>query len=436
VTVDLRGGVDQGTPTTNNGESGEGDSVQNVENAYGSITADNTLTGNSQPNELDGGEGTDTLNGMGGDDQLYADLGDDTLSGGDGDDYLDGSRGVDHLNGGNGDDILDAGRGSDTLSGGDGNDELDGGTDLSGLTPAADGPDTLDGGAGSDWVDYFNRTAPVTIDLSGGGDGSAPTTNNGQASEGDSIVNIENANGGDGADHITGNSQSNTVWDGGGPGDVINTLAGDDEIDARDGGVDSADCGDGNDRAFVDVAGEFGGSVSDNVVGCEAINSDYVPPVQNSSGSQTGGGGTTTTTTTTPPVVAPPAPIFANAAFVSKTQQSPKADTIIGTFSVAGDGSNFEADALYNGKLAKLTVIGKTVKKGVKKGSYTFKIKLSKKAAKLARKKGKKGLKVTVKTTIKPASGSAIVKQFKVTVKKGKAPACFRAAAVRAHAAC
>ena len=128
--------------------------------------------------------------------------------------------------------------------------------------------------------------------------------------------------------------------------------------------------------------------------------------------------------------------MFANAVFMSKTQQSPKADTILGSFTVASDGSNFEADALYNGKLAKVTVVGKSVKKGLKKGAYTFKIKLSKKAAKLARKKGKKGLKLTVKTTIKPPTGNKVVKQFKVTVKKGKAPACYRAARNIAHAAC
>jgi len=93
-------------------------------------------------------------------------------------------------------------------------------------------------------------------------------------------------------------------------------------------------------------------------------------------------------------------------------------------------------DLLYNGKLAKVTVVGKLVKKGLKKGTYPFTVKLNKKAAKLARKKGKKGLKLTVKVTIKPPTGSATKKQYKVTVRKGKASACFRIARARAHAAC
>jgi hypothetical protein len=43
---------------------------------------------------------------------------------------------------------------------------------------------------------------------------------------------------------------------------------------------------------------------------------------------------------------------------------------------------------------------------------------------------------MTVKVTITPPNGKAFVKKFKVTVKKGKAGACFRIARVRAHAAC
>jgi hypothetical protein len=129
--------------------------------------------------------------------------------------------------------------------------------------------------------------------------------------------------------------------------------------------------------------------------------------------------------------------VIAAGAFLAKNQPSPKADTIFGSANIPADGSNLEVDALYNGKLAKVTVVGKYVKKGLKQGSYPFTVKLNKKAAKLARKKGKKGMKLTVKVTIKPPTGNATIKQFKVTVKKGKASSCSaRVLDVHAHAAC
>jgi hypothetical protein len=187
------------------------------------------------------------------------------------------------------------------------------------------------------------------------------------------------------------------------------------------------------------VAGQFSDSVSDNVTGCESVNSDYRPPPVADTPPPTTTTPGTGTTTTQPPVTntTPPPPVVITAgAFLAKTQLSPKADTVTGSASIPADGSNLEVDLLYNGKLAKVTVVGKLVKKSLKKGVVPFTVKLNKKAAKLARKKGKKGLKLTVKVTIKPPTGGATVKQFKVIVKRGKAPACFRIAGVRAHAAC
>jgi hypothetical protein len=425
---------------TGNGESGENDTVANIENVAGSNTANNTITGNDSANDLYGGDGVDTIVGNGGDDLILGDIGNDVLSGGDGSDYLEGGDGVDQLNGGNDSDYLLGEDGADTLNGDAGDDEIDPGTHYTGSTPGSDGVDTIDGGAGSDWLDYWDRTAPVNIDLSGGGDGSTATTSNGQPGENDSIKNAENVNLGDGADTFTGNSLRNVVYDYGGAGDNISTLGGDDEIDTYDGAVDTDNCGDGNDVAYVDVAGQSNDPVSDNVTGCESVNPDYVPPTPVTTPAQPAiTSAPPAPTTTSPPVTntAPPPVVIKAGAFVANTQQSPKADTVSGSASIPADGTNLEVDLLYNGKLAKVTVVGKLVKKGLKKGVVPFTVKLNKKAAKLARKKGKKGLKLTVKVTIKPPTGTATVRQFKTTVKKGKAPTCAaRSAGARAHAAC
>jgi hypothetical protein len=440
VDYEDRGGQVIANLTTGTGGqtgAGETDTLLNFEDLDGSATAANTLTGTDGPNRIFGGNQSDSETGMGGNDLLYGGDSNDTLNAGAGADELDGGNGSDTLNGDDDADYLIGGDNGDTLNGGNGDDEIDPGTHYTGPTPGSDGDDAIDGGAGTDWLDYFDRTAPLTINLSGSGDGSTSTSNNGQLGEHDSIKNIENVNAGEGADTITGNSLSNTVYDGGGPGDNISTLGGDDEIDARDNQVDSADCGDGNDRAYVDVAGQFSGSVSDNVAGCEAINSDYVPPqpVNNTPPPTTNT--TPPVTNTTPPVTntTPPAPTYTNGAFVALLQQSPKANKVFGSATVASDGSSLLVE-VFNGKPSKKTLAGKVSKKDLKAGTVPFTVSLNKKASKAALRK-KKGIKMTVRVTIKPASGKAFVKTFKVTVKKGKAPAaCFRVASVRAHAAC
>ena len=75
---------------------------ENIEAAGGN----DTLTGNSAANHIDGGFGNDTINGLGGDDFLEGFGGKDTLNGGDGDDKLLASAGGDTLNGGAGLDIV------------------------------------------------------------------------------------------------------------------------------------------------------------------------------------------------------------------------------------------------------------------------------------------------------------------------------------------
>ncbi|MGI9212317.1 MAG: Calx-beta domain-containing protein, partial [Methylococcaceae bacterium] len=77
--------------------------VATVENAKGS-PLDDTITGDANPNQLDGFDGNDKLDGNSGNDTLLGGNGNDSLFGSAGNDVLDGGLGVDLLNGGEGDD--------------------------------------------------------------------------------------------------------------------------------------------------------------------------------------------------------------------------------------------------------------------------------------------------------------------------------------------
>ena len=194
---------------TNTGSGGyaEGDTLNSIENLYGSSHND-FLIGNDGANILSGLGGHDTLKGGGGADTLYGDAGDDTLKGGGGADQLNGGSGIDTasynesgagvfvwlggdvasggdaegdelnqienltgsayaddlwgsdganvLNGNGGADTLKGFGGADTLNGGDGNDDLYG----------MDGVDTLNGGNGNDMLD-----GGAGIDTMSGGTG-------------------------------------------------------------------------------------------------------------------------------------------------------------------------------------------------------------------------------------------------------------------------
>ena len=183
-----------------------GDTLSNFENIIGS-NYDDILTGDINPNIIEGLGGADTLDGGGGGDTLSYESSNAgvtiDLKEGDGDfdttnntietssgghatgdkikygSFINiiGSAHRDTLNGDNGDNILKGGSGNDTLNGDDGNDTLDGGP----------GGDTLDGGDGNeDTATYANATTAVTIDLSG-------STGRGTAGDarGDTYKNIE-----------------------------------------------------------------------------------------------------------------------------------------------------------------------------------------------------------------------------------------------------
>jgi Ca2+-binding RTX toxin-like protein len=80
----------------------------------GGHPGDDTLTGTSSGESLDGGSGDDTVTGKGGRDSLWGEYlvvghgGNDRLSGGNGHDLIVGDLGADELRGGTGDDFVDA----------------------------------------------------------------------------------------------------------------------------------------------------------------------------------------------------------------------------------------------------------------------------------------------------------------------------------------
>lgn len=79
--------------------TGQGsDTLYNIKRVVGSMYND-TLTGNDQPNYLNGGEGNDTINGLGAGDILIGGNGNDTINGGSGKDKIDGGTGTDTCNG-------------------------------------------------------------------------------------------------------------------------------------------------------------------------------------------------------------------------------------------------------------------------------------------------------------------------------------------------
>jgi hypothetical protein len=253
----------------------------------------------ASPAQVDGGEGDDELLGTDGGDALTGGPGNDTLKGYDGDDRLDG---------GDGDDTVIGGVDKDTVLGGAGTDNVAG----DGFEDAY--ADVVDGGPGLDTIDgdwssrrYDAVVTPLNVTLAGGAD-------DGRASggEGDDIRGVERihenipgvyvgtdapeeivvrqittpttlrGNGGndvlksgDGADTIDGGAGDDEIDAGfsddtivGGPGrDRISadTAGGDcgpmwckypygnDNVDVRDGEVDSVSCGFGTDTVLADT---------------------------------------------------------------------------------------------------------------------------------------------------------------------------------------
>ncbi len=229
VTVSLVSGV------TGSGGHAQGDTLTRIQNLIGSSHND-TLSGDSNANSLDGGAGTDTasyadsddavtvnlatgthsgghaqgdtltriqnLTGSDNNDNLTGDGSANTLSGGDGNDILNGHAGNDTLNGDDGNDTLNGNAGNDTLNGDDGNDTLSGHA----------GNDTLNGNAGNDTASYADSNDAVTVNLATG-------THSGGHAQGDTLSNIQNLIGSSHNDTLSGDSNANSL-DGGAGNDT------------------------------------------------------------------------------------------------------------------------------------------------------------------------------------------------------------------------
>ncbi len=94
------------------GESGEHDSLRNIEWVFGGA-GDDRLVGDRGRNRLAGGPGNDTLTGGGGDDEFFGEAGNDRLIGGAGRDLFIPGSGTNTLLCGNGQDSVRASRFSD-----------------------------------------------------------------------------------------------------------------------------------------------------------------------------------------------------------------------------------------------------------------------------------------------------------------------------------
>jgi Ca2+-binding RTX toxin-like protein len=268
-----------------------------------------------------------TIAGGAGNDRLQGSIDGNpvNLDGGAGNDSLQGGPGIDTLTGGDGNDTLKGLAGADHLYGGAGNDNLDGDSNQD---PS---PDVIDGGPGVDTVDADWETeddAPVSVTLAGGAD-------DGRAGEGDSVTGVETIIthqgstliGTDAPEHLeafqtdapsklVGNGGDDTLRGSDGP-DVVDGGAGNDEIDAgfgddvitggpgrdrisgdrhngecgylwckypwgndtiyaRDGEVDSIDCGAGDDTVYADPV--------------DVISSDCEHIIRGAGGPSAGGG--------------------------------------------------------------------------------------------------------------------------------------------------
>lgn len=125
--VASRSGVTVNMETNvNTGGEAEGDTLQGIENLFGSRFGDD-LTGNLRDNTINGMAGNDTINGQAGNDKLFSGAGSDILNGGTGDDTLSGQSGFNMLNGDGGDDKIFGGTDQDFINGGEGNDIMSGG---------------------------------------------------------------------------------------------------------------------------------------------------------------------------------------------------------------------------------------------------------------------------------------------------------------------
>lgn len=270
----------------------------------GSLSYNDSLSGNSGQDDLRGGIGADilkggslgdALHGDDGADQIFGGAGrsdgvqsfydasgarfdalgqalapdDDTLSGGAGDDLLSGDAGHDLLHGDAGRDTLKGGSGLDTLWGGDHGDLLYGGSQADALSGDA-GADTLNGGSGDDTL-----TGGADADELDGGSGNDALSGGLGDDElsggsGDDLLagdaGADRLKGGAGNDTLGGGTEDDAL-NGGSGHDVLTGGAGRDYLNGSSGN-DTLDGGAGRDRIYLG-AGEdlaYGGADADRFV--------------------------------------------------------------------------------------------------------------------------------------------------------------------------
>jgi len=177
--------------------------------------ADTLTSGNQGPAAISAGAGADSVNGSPGNDVIHAGDGDDRLHGQAGNDQIFGEGGADAMRGHDGDDLLDGGPGDDDLG-------LCGQCAVGSNDPGG-GADTYVGGPGADrlWLD--SHAPGMTITINGAAD-------DGVAGEGDNVgADIETIDGTSGNDAFTGGAGVDK-FNGGAGNDIIHGGAGDDEL--------------------------------------------------------------------------------------------------------------------------------------------------------------------------------------------------------------
>ncbi|HEV2561022.1 MAG TPA: calcium-binding protein [Rhizomicrobium sp.] len=271
---------------------GDGLDTVDYSGATGAITVD---LGNSAPQAIGGGQGSDTLSSIEGvigssyNDSLKGDANDNVLRGGPGDDTLDGQGGNDTASysdatGGvtvdlnvSGPQAIGHGVGTDTLisienlTGSDYADTLIGNASNN-VLDGGKGNDTLSGGDGSDIASYADATGGVTVDLNiasaqnvGGGDGV------------DTLTSIEGIQGSNFADTLTASTAAVNTLNGGGGDDTLIAIFNNDRLDGGDGN-DTVDYSSAANRIFADMHFEGSNATTVSIIG---VGSEYLTSVEN-----------------------------------------------------------------------------------------------------------------------------------------------------------
>lgn len=243
------------------------ETLSNFENVFTGGLADRVI-GNDGRNVIDTGAGDDRLEGRGGDDELLGGLGND---------FLDGGAGVDTMVGGMGDDIYVVDTAADivTESAGEGRDQIQtalasyslaGLANVENLTGTGNFDQTLTGNALNNLI---NGGLGADVMAGGLGDDSYLVDNAGdvvteQAGEGaiDTVLTtLSSYTLGANLETLVGLLNTGQTLRGNGVNNSLNGGAGNDYIDASDGGTDGAYGNAGDDAFFFGAALTAGDTV-------------------------------------------------------------------------------------------------------------------------------------------------------------------------------